>query len=156
MKRLCAAIAACCVSCFAANSEAQTTDEVVPVVDHSPAAEIRFDSGGTLKAQSAQGLFGRVAAVTNQAIVVQLQYSTDLGGKPILIQSLDGAQVLGNTANLAVGDDGTATVQLRLGASEGLYRFAIVCGDSRTFLRFYASKPGNPSADPTLLRPVTQ
>lgn len=152
MKGLCAVLAACSVFCFAAYSQGQTA---IALDDHSPEAEITFGGGGSLKTRSAEGLFGRVGAVTNQAVVVRLQYPSELGGKPILIQSLDGAQVLGNAANLAAGADGMAIVQLRLGASEGLYRFALACGDARTLLRFYASKPGNPSPDPTLLRPAT-
>ncbi len=153
MKKLCAVFAACCVSCFVADSQAQTT---VAALDRKPSAAVTFAGAGSLRARSAEGLFERVAAVTNQAVVVQLQYGADLGGKPILIQSLDGGQVLGNAANLALGADGSATVQLRMGASEGLYRFALVCGDSHALLLFYASKPGNPSSDPTLLRPVSE
>ncbi len=116
MKRLCAALAACCVFCFAASSEGQTTAAAAPAQGRSPAAAIALDGGGSLKAHSAEGLFERVAAVTNQAVVVRLQYGTDLGGKPILIESLDGAEVLGNTTNLTLGADGSATVRLRLGA----------------------------------------
>lgn len=150
MKRLCAAFAACCVSCLAASSQGQTTAALV----HSPRATITFDTGGSLNARSAEGFFERVAIVTNRTVVVQLQYPSDLAGSPLLIESLDGAQVLGNAGNLALGADGTATVQLRMGASEGLYRFVLVRGDSHTLLLFYASKPGNPFSDPTLLRSV--
>ncbi len=154
MKRLCAAFAACCVFCFAADSGAQTAVGPANVAaPPGPRAEMTFDSGGSLEARSGDGLFERVAVLTNQAVAVRLRYSPDLAAKPILIESLDGAQVLGNAANLALGADGTATVQLRMGASEGLYRFAVVCGDWHTLLLFYASKPGNPSSDPTLLRP---
>ncbi|HEV2096886.1 MAG TPA: hypothetical protein VGQ82_10325 [Chthoniobacterales bacterium] len=115
-------------------------------MDRNPRAAIAFDTGGSLNTHSAEGLFQRVAAKTNQAIRVQLQYPTDLAGQTILIQSMDGAPVIGNSDKLTVGDDGTATMMVRLGASEGIYRFVLRCSDANTVLRFYAIKPGNTSS----------
>lgn len=156
MKRFFAAIAAGCVFCLAASINAQTaggSGGPPPKFDHSPAAAITFDSGESLNTQSIEGLFQRVAAKTNQAVRVQLQYPIDLAGQSIVIQSMDGAPVIGNSDRLSVGDDGTATMMVRLGASEGIYRFVLRCNDSSAVLRFYAIKPGKPSPDSTLLQP---
>jgi hypothetical protein len=113
----------------------------VPATDHSPQALITFDDQSLVHVQSGEGLFPRVAARINQAATILLQYPTDLGGQPIIVQSLDGAQVIGDIQNLTLGTDGTAILNVRMGGSEGLYRFALLCGDSHTLLRFYASAP---------------
>jgi hypothetical protein len=154
MKILYAALAACGVFSFATNISSQIVGTVGPI-DHSPKAAISLDTGGTLTLVSAQGLFGRVAAQTSQAITVQLQYPADLAGQRIFVQSLDGAQLIGIPDQLVVGADGTATVRLQLAIGEGIYRVAVTCSDSRTLLRFYAVAPGKPLPDPTLLIPVT-
>lgn len=150
MKKLCAALAAGCVCCVAVHVNAQTAT----AVDHSPKAAITFDTGESLDTPSIEGLFQRVAAKTNQAIKVQLKYPTDLAGQPILVQSMDGAQIIGNTVAQTVAEDGTATMVVRLGSSEGIYRFVLRCSDSTAALRFYAVRPGSRSPDPTLLQPA--
>jgi hypothetical protein len=154
MKIVLAVLAACCVFSFAANMSTQIVGTGGPI-DHSPKAAISLDTGGALTLASAQGLFGRVAAQTSQAITVQLQYPADLVGQRIFVQSLDGAQLIGISDKLVVGADGTATVGVQLAAAEGIYRVAVTCSDSRTLLRFYAVAPGKPLPDPTLLVPVT-
>ena len=113
----------------------------VPPTDHSPQALITFDDTSLVDVQSGEGRFPRVAARINQGATILLQYPTDLGGQPIIVQSLDGAQVIGDIQNLTLGMDGTAILNVRMGGSEGLYRFALLCGDSHTLLRFYASVP---------------
>ncbi|MBV9008359.1 MAG: hypothetical protein JO354_04220 [Verrucomicrobia bacterium] len=147
-----AAVAACCILFSAAYLQAQIAGQ--PGAGHDPVAAISLDTGESINVASRQGLFGRVAVKTNQAVTIQLQYPPALAGKRIGIQSLDGAQLLGSTNNLAVGADGTARVQVRLGAAEGLYRFSVICQDSQALVRFYAIAPGNAVPDPTLLIPA--
>jgi hypothetical protein len=114
----------------------------VPPTDHTPQqALITFDDQSSVNVRGGQGHFPRVAARTNEELTIQLQYSTDLGGQPITVESPDGAQVIGDIGNLAVGADGTATLQVRMGGTEGLYRFGLFCSDSYTLLSFYASAP---------------
>jgi hypothetical protein len=114
----------------------------VPPTDHTPQqALITFDDESSVNIRGGQGHFPRVAARTNREVTIQLQYSTDLGGQPIIVQSLDGAQVIGDIGNLAVGTDGTATLHVRMGGSQGLYRFGLFCSDSYTLVSFYASAP---------------
>jgi hypothetical protein len=106
--------------------------------DGCPTAAITFDDRSLVLVRSGEGHFPRVDARINQAATILLQYPTDLGGQPIIVQSLDGAQVIGDIQNLTLGTDGTVILNVRMGGSEGLYRFALLCGDSHTLLRFYA------------------
>ena len=155
MKLLPAALAACCIICCAAITHAQSPATPLPRIDRGPAAALSFDRGGGIILTSARGFFNRVAARTNQAIAVQLQFPLDLAGQAVRVQSLDGSQLIGTTDKLTLAADGTATVRVRLGPAEGLYRIGVLCGDSRALLRFYAFAPGEPISDTTLLVPST-
>jgi hypothetical protein len=148
MKVSLATLAACC-SISAAKLPAQTDEPP----DRSPTASMKFDSGASIALPGGHGLTGRVLAFTNQAVATQLQFPADLAGKNVFVQSLDGAQIIGQSNKLVLAADGTATVQLRLGVSEGLYRVVVSCQDSRSILRFYAVAPGKSSPDSTLLVP---
>jgi hypothetical protein len=153
MKMVLAVLTACC-ACFIAGTHAQVLDSPVAplqIIGRSPTAAMIFDTGGSLTTRSVQGTFGRVAATIDQSVTVQLRYPIDLAGQLLFIQSLDGGQVVSDTAKATIGLDGTATLQLRVGGREGLYRFVLRCGDSYAVLRFYAVPPGKSSPDPTLL-----
>jgi hypothetical protein len=153
MKIFCAALMAWC-ACSIAATQAQVLDSPVAplqLIDRSPTAAMIFDTGGSLTTRSVQGTFGRVAATIDQSVTVQLRYPIDLAGQPLLIQSLDGGQVVSDTAQATIGLDGTTTLQLQVGGGEGLYRFVLRCGDSFAVLRFYAVPPGKSSPDSTLL-----
>ncbi|MGI9113461.1 MAG: hypothetical protein DLM52_11020 [Chthoniobacterales bacterium] len=153
MKLLPAVLAASCIICYAATTQAQSPTTALPLIDRGPAAAMSLESTGAINLTSARGFFGRVAARTNQAVAAQLQFPVDLAGQRVLVQSLDGAQLIGTTDKLTLGADGTATIRVGLGAAEGLYRIGVVCGDSRALVRFYAVAPGRPNPDPTLLIP---
>ncbi len=153
MKKSPAAVAGCCAFCFAATISGQVGGVGEAPPDRSPTAVMRFDAGTSLALRSGHGLFGRVAARTNQAIAIQLQFPADLAEQSVLVESVDGAQVIGSANNLVVNADGSATLQLRLGSAEGIYRFIVTCRDSRAVLRFHAIAPGKPSPDSTLLVP---
>ncbi len=153
MKLVPAALAVSCIVCYAASIQAQSATAALPLIDRGPAAAISLESAGAINLTSAHGYFGRVAARTNQAVAAQLQFPPDLAGQPVRVQSVDGAQLIGTTDKLTVGPDGTATIRVRLGTAEGLYRIGVICGDSRALLRFYAIAPGKPNSDPTLLTP---
>jgi len=154
MNRLLAAFATCCTICCAAVSHAQSPADPLPRIDRGPAAALSFDGAGLITFPSARGFFPRVAARTNQAVAAQLQFPADLAGQAVRVQSLDGSQVIGGTDKLTLAPDGTATVRVRLGAAEGLYRIGVICGDSHALLRFYAFAPGEPISDTTLLVPT--
>lgn len=111
MKLPYAALAACCAFNFAAHLDGQTGGPP----DRSPTAGMRFDNGASITLTGGHGLLGRVAARTNQAVAVQLQFPTDLAGEIVAVQSVDGADVIGSANRLVVDSDGSATVQLRLG-----------------------------------------
>jgi len=155
MKIAPAALGACCIICYAASSYGQSPGTALQLIDSGPAAALSFDNGAGISLPSARGFFPRVAARTSQTVAAQVQFPVDLAGQRVLVQSLDGSQVIGATDNLTLAVDGTATIRIRLGAADGLYRVGVMCGHSRAVLRFYAFAPGEPVSDPTLLVPTS-
>src|SRR5438270_13968429 len=154
MKMSRSALAACCFL-FAAIIQAHASPPALvngQPIERSPKAAISFDTGGSLEVLTVGGLSGRVEARTNQFVNVQLHYPADLIGQAVGVQSVDGAIVVGATNRPVIGNDGTVTIRFKMGDSESLYRFVVMCGDLHTTLRFYAIEPGKRSTDPTILR----
>jgi hypothetical protein len=149
MKIVLAALAACCVFCFAATLNGQTAAATPPPLlsDQSPTASILFPDGRSLPIRSSGGKFPLVIAYAGQTFTVQYRIPAAIASL-LVIQPLDGGAI---SAASPVAADGTTAFQYQFGTGPGLYRIYVGLGNFSAVLQFWV--PLTNGDNPPLLTP---
>jgi hypothetical protein len=138
-----AALMVCCTFFLTTLTRAQSSS-VTPVI-----ANVKYPNLLSIRAPSSDGRFDPMLAVSGQSMQVTLQFTTDWANLPVVVQSLDGANVSYDGSPIAA--DGTLQFTTAAGTQPGVYRVQIIVADTQLLLQFWVPSPTEDS--PPLLIP---
>src|SRR5207237_6122199 len=102
-------------------SQGVTSPALAPIL-----ATVVVPAGAIHTRSSAEGIFQPMAALPGVSMQVTLQFTSDWANQPVVLQSLDGADVSCN--NPTIGADGTLQFTVTPGMQGGTYRVHIILG----------------------------
>src|ERR1700737_1434802 len=104
-----------------------------------------FFNGGSYVVATSNDLVG---LQPNQVVDVAVQFSTDKAGRTIIIEPLDGGQVIGSSNKLVVSTDGTLTFRLQAGHDPGVCQISLHDGAQEMGLQFWVLNQQDPQENP--------
>jgi hypothetical protein len=128
-----AALMVCCTFFLTTLTRAQSSS-ATPVI-----ANVKYPNLLSIRSPSSDGKFDPMLGVSGQSMQVTLQFTTDWANLPVVVQSLDGANVSYDGSPIAA--DGTLQFAATVGAQPGLYRIQIIVADTQLLLQFWVLSP---------------
>src|SRR5205823_14148591 len=116
-------------------------------------ATATIDVGATqpVTATSRRGIFDRVGLRHDQMIDIAINYPVAKAGQAIIVEALDGGQVIGAGKSMIVGTDGTIHFKFRAGHQPGVYQIALHDGAQELGLQFWVLDELNPKNNPPVV-----
>ena len=114
-------------------------------------ATIDLGTAQAVTAYCRKGNFDRVGLRHDQTVDIAVQYSAAPVGQAIIVEALDGGQVIAPTKNLIVGTDGTIHFKFRAGHQPGIYQIALNSGARQLGLQFWVMDEEHPRNNPPVV-----
>jgi len=109
-------------------------------------ATIDLGTAQPVTASCHNGHFDRVGLRHDQMVDIAVRYCPAVAGQRIIVEPLDGGQIIAPAKNLSVAGDGTIHFKFQAGHQPGVYQIALHNGAREIGLQFWVldeEHPGN-------------